>query len=70
MKKILSLLFLFLCFFTYAQENQKLPIRERFNENWKFERFGQHQFNQGEYVDEPTGLETVEFNDKKWRNLN
>ena len=53
-----------------AASDENVRSRENFNQNWQFNRFGVHPEREGKYIDEPTGLESINYNDKKWRKLN
>jgi len=70
MKYLLAILFLIQSTVCLAQNNQKMPIIEDFNNDWKFERFGQHQFKAGVYVEEQENLQSEIYNDEGWRKLN
>ncbi|MDD2411289.1 MAG: beta-galactosidase GalB [Bacteroidales bacterium] len=56
--------------FGFSQENLNAFSREKFNSNWKFERFGQHPEKPGIIIPEPEGIEKKAYNDAAWRNLN
>jgi beta-galactosidase len=70
MKKLILLLFILQSIFALAQNNESYRTRENFNENWRFNRFGEHPEKQGEYINEPTGLEKTTYDDSGWRKLN
>lgn len=53
-----------------SQENSNAFSRVQFNDNWKFERFGQHPEISGIVITEPSGLEHATFDDGNWRTLN
>lgn len=54
----------------FSQESENAFSKEKFNSNWKFERFGQHPEKSGIIVAEPEGIEKTTYNDAAWRNLN
>ncbi|MDD2635972.1 MAG: beta-galactosidase GalB, partial [Bacteroidales bacterium] len=70
MKNLLIVLFVLQSFVVFSQESTNDSSKEKFNDNWKFERFGQHPVNPGEITVEPQGLEKTAFDDSGWRNLN
>ena len=70
MKKLILLILIFQSFAGFTQENTATFSKEKFNDNWKFERFGQHPENPGEIILEPEGIENTTYDDNAWRNLN
>ncbi|MDD2385235.1 MAG: beta-galactosidase GalB [Bacteroidales bacterium] len=70
MKKIFIIILVFLSFVGFSQENSNDFSKEKFNDNWKFERFGKHPEKPGQVIIEPEGLEKVIFEDADWRTLN
>ena len=70
MKKILVIIFIVQSLVGFSQENTATFSREKFNSNWKFERFGQHPVTPGVVIAEPKGMEIETYNDLAWRNLN
>lgn len=70
MKKLLVIIFIVQSFVGFSQENATTFSREKFNSNWKFERFGQHPVTPGVVIAEPKGMEVETYNDLAWRNLN
>jgi beta-galactosidase len=70
MRKTILLLLIALSISSFAQIDENVRTREDFNKNWKFKRFGMSPDMPGVIIEEPTGLESITFNDKKWRELN
>ncbi len=70
MKKLLLLILIVINISSQAQDFWNVRSRENFNKNWKFKRFGESAKKPGNYVAEPSGLESTTYNDNKWRALN
>lgn len=70
MKNLLTIVILLQVFIAFSQKNSSTFSCKNFNSSWKFERFGQHPEKQGGLIAEPESLETVNYNDSAWRNLN
>jgi beta-galactosidase len=70
MKNFVLIVLIFKSILSFTQSHTTNSFKESFNDNWKFERFGEHPEKPGKIIEEPEGIESINYNDKNWRNLN